>query len=183
MNKYTKQGEDFLRDTNTTLEIVECVPQKSPFWVKENERYGINYSVTLKNARHSYTFDFWGSIADREILEKAHKVNQLQSTYTPLFFFVSDYLKKETGQPLSRLDLMTHKGMTRVSNTIKPTAYDILACLDTYGGDSFEDFCANYGYDEDSRTAEKTYHAVQEQQNNLRKLFTHDELEKLNEIQ
>jgi len=39
-----------------------------------------------------------------------------------------------------------------------PTAYDVLACLDTYSdGFTFEDFCHSYGYDTDSRKAEKTF--------------------------
>jgi len=63
----------------------------------------------------------------------------------------------------------------------KPTAYSILACLDVFDGD-FSEFCSCFGYDEDSRTAEKTFHAVQEQSNNLRRIFTHKELGKLQEI-
>lgn len=40
------------------------------------------------------------------------------------------------------------------------TPYDVLACLTKGDVGSFEDFCADYGYDEDSRTAERTYEAV-----------------------
>ena len=63
-----------------------------------------------------------------------------------------------------------------------PSAYDILACLDYWEGD-FEDFCAEYGYSDDSINALNTYNAVIKQSNGLQELFTFDELEKLGEIQ
>lgn len=64
-----------------------------------------------------------------------------------------------------------------------PTEYDVLTCLTKYDPESFEDFCANYGYDEDSRTAERVYKAVVKEFNNMQRLFTSDELELLTVIQ
>lgn len=65
----------------------------------------------------------------------------------------------------------------------EPTAYDFLACLSKYDVGTFEDFCSEFGYDEDSRLAEKTYKAVQKEWNALDTMFTEDELEQLREIQ
>jgi hypothetical protein len=142
---YQKQAEDFLTATNTTLEVLKAAPQKSPLWAgSENipvRDHGINYSVTLKNNRHSYTFDFWGSIAD------ADKIRHGEGHGT------------------------------------KPKAYDILACLSPLHEDNFKDFCRSFGYDTDSITGEKTYKACIEQDKNIKKLFTSEELELLTEIQ
>ena len=176
---YTKQGEDFLRDTNTTLRVVECVPQKRPLWAK-GDKHGINYSVTLKNERGVYVFDFWGSIAEKEILEAVRNFQVFEGMKTSRDFH-NDEIIKRAGISLSGLRY-SKTGRAEVLELRKPKAYDILACLDTYASNDFADFCANYGYNEDSRIAEKTFHAVQEQQNNLRKLFTHEELARLNEI-
>ncbi len=64
----------------------------------------------------------------------------------------------------------------------KPTAYDILACLQGYEPESdYYDFCSNYGY-EPSKMAEKTYKAVCNEWEELSKLYTPKELEKLAEI-
>ena len=60
-----------------------------------------------------------------------------------------------------------------------PDAYSVLACLETSGADTFEDFCAEYGYDTDSRSAERTYRAVRDQVKELRQLYTDDEMEAL----
>lgn len=64
-----------------------------------------------------------------------------------------------------------------------PTAYDVLACLTKYDPQTFEDFCSEYGYDSDSRTAEKTYKAVKKEWQGISKLFNEAELDKLREIQ
>ena len=65
---------------------------------------------------------------------------------------------------------------------IKPSAYDVLACLQSYSVGSFEDFCGDFGYDTDSRIAEKTYKAVCNEVSNLERLYTDKELELLSEI-
>lgn len=131
--KYEEQGKKFLEYTETTLSVVECVPQTAPIWA-EDGKHGIKYAITLKNSRYSYTFDYWGSIVEK----------------------------------------------TR--EAIKPTAYDVLACLDVLYSDTFDDFCSDFGYDTDSIKAEKIYKSMQEQDRALRKLFTMDEIDLLNMI-
>jgi hypothetical protein len=65
-----------------------------------------------------------------------------------------------------------------------PSNYDILACLDTLSdGYSFEDFCSSYGYNTDSRTAEKTYKAVMKQIAGLKKILPPEAIAELNEIE
>ena len=63
-----------------------------------------------------------------------------------------------------------------------PTNYDILSCLQKYDVGSFDDFCSEFGYDEDSRKAEKTYNAVCKEYDNVCKIWSDDEIELLQEI-
>jgi len=132
---YKKQAEAFLLATNTKMIIQRAVPQKKPLWISKKENHGINYSVTLLNLKHTYIFDYWGSINDKE-------KNQ------------------------------------------KPSSYDVLACFNnSTGEETFEDFCASFGYSDDSIIALKTFKAVKNENINLKKLFTEKELEALTEIQ
>lgn len=71
-----------------------------------------------------------------------------------------------------------HNKYTRVI----PTAYDILACLTKYDPGTFEDFCSEFGYDTDSRNAERTYKAVVKEWEAVNRLFTDEEIEELAEI-
>lgn len=72
-------------------------------------------------------------------------------------------------------------GQSIKAGNTPPTAYDILACLTKYDPESFEDFCANYGYDTDSRKAKKVYKKVVKEWEGVNRLFS-DVLEQLAEI-
>lgn len=63
-----------------------------------------------------------------------------------------------------------------------PELYDILACLQKYDVGSFENFCSEFGYDTDSRTAEKIYKAVCKEFNAVDRLFNNiiEELQEIN---
>lgn len=64
----------------------------------------------------------------------------------------------------------------------EPNLYDVLACLTKYDPYSFEDFCSEYGYDSDSRKAEKVYNAVCKEWVAVERLFG-DCLDDLREVQ
>lgn len=79
----------------------------------------------------------------------------------------------------------TFKFGNSISDTLEnkePKPYNVLACLTTYDPEDFKNFCDSYGYEEDSRKAERTYKAVVEELENLKRLFTIEELEQLGEI-
>ncbi len=57
-----------------------------------------------------------------------------------------------------------------------------MACLTGYDPDTFKEFCYSYGYDEDSRKAEKIYNAVCEEWKNIKMLYSDEEIEKLQDI-
>jgi hypothetical protein len=64
----------------------------------------------------------------------------------------------------------------------EPTPYDALACLTKYDPGTFDNFCGDFGYDTDSRKAEKTYKAVIVEWQKVEKFFTREEIEELAEI-
>ena len=71
-----------------------------------------------------------------------------------------------------------------IANTgTEPTSYDVLACLTKYDVGTLEDFCSEFGYDEDSRKAEKIYKAVLKEWAMVQTLWNEAEVEKLQEIQ
>lgn len=72
-------------------------------------------------------------------------------------------------------------GQSLADGSKTPTMYDVLACLQKYDLGSFEDFCHEYGYDEDSRRAERTYKAVCREYAAVERLFGDcmDELQEL----
>lgn len=63
-----------------------------------------------------------------------------------------------------------------------PNAYDVLSCLQKYDVGGLSDFCSDFGYDEDSKKAEKIYNAVCKEFDNVCKIWTDEEIERLQEI-
>lgn len=63
----------------------------------------------------------------------------------------------------------------------KPSIYDVLACVTKYDPGTFENFCSDYGYDEDSRKAERIWKAVKKEFKNVERLFG-DVMDDLREI-
>jgi hypothetical protein len=63
-----------------------------------------------------------------------------------------------------------------------PTPYHVLACLEKYEHSTFEDFCNEFGYDTDSRSAKKIYKACKKQYTKLVELYSESEMDLLREI-
>lgn len=66
-----------------------------------------------------------------------------------------------------------------------PTAYDVLSCVsgDLHTPETFEDFCAELGYDADSRKALATWKRCLTFSHRLKAFFTPEEHDQLSEIQ
>jgi len=81
-------------------------------------------------------------------------------------------------------DLRRNKNNRLVcSPSKKPTAYDILACIEKYEVEPiFEDWAPDYGYSPDSIKASKIHQECLKQYRDASRFFTSKELEQLQEI-
>lgn len=68
-------------------------------------------------------------------------------------------------------------------NGIKPHAYDILIAIVKNDPGSFADFCRDFGYNDDSRQAHKTWKSCVKQWEQVKRFFTEAEIEELQEVQ
>lgn len=169
MSEYVKQAEEFLRKAAATMEFYFAGYVVPPLW-GEKEKPHASYRVMITTPRGSYTLDFYDSLAHTEILQ-----------ITP-----EDYAKKKFG---CRFEYCSYNERRTVRRELKekqakakPTCYDVLACMTHYDPGSFQNFCDEFGYSNDSIRALKTYLAVQDEWENLRRIFTSEQLEELAEI-
>ena len=89
--------------------------------------------------------------------------------------FDGDHWRVGLKRPRKQMSLFFSKGYGHGGEA--PTAEEVLECLRSDActdGDTFEDFCACYGYDSDSRKAEKIYKAVHRQTDKLRRFLGAD---------
>ena len=72
---------------------------------------------------------------------------------------------------------------------IKPSEYDILACLEKYDVGDFDDFCSEFGYEQfddygkRNKRVVKTYRDCKKQYEALCRILTDEQMEELREIQ
>ena len=168
-NEYTAQAEKFLKDAGATMKIEFQGRVINTAW-KEKELRNL-YAVSITTPRGSYTFDFLDSLFNTELTQMT--VEQYARKHFRMLYEDMTYSE----QKKARAEL------ARKQKEARPTCYDVLACLTKYDPGTFEEFCAEYGYDEDSRTAERVYVAVQKEFANLKRIFTNEQLEAMQKIQ
>lgn len=158
-SQFKEQAEYFLECAGVRFEAVKAVPQDAPEWAT-NGQHGIKYSVTLSKIKEG------AGVVNQ--YTKQENQPQLFSEVICFPFWGSIYDKEKASRSIS--------GYSR------PKPYDVLAGLDSMYNDTFEDWCMNYGYDDDSRDAYKTYQRCQELDIKLKKVFTPDEMDALQYI-
>lgn len=152
MDEYIKQATDFLQKTYSKMKIEYVGLAVNKEW-KEKEKRCL-YEITLTFPRGSMTFDFWDSIRNTRIRT----------------------------MPFDAYNVQANKELAAKKKAAVPSVYDVLACLQKCDPGTFENFCSDYGYDEDSRTAIRVYLAVQNEYTQLTRLFTPEQMEELAEI-
>ncbi len=173
---YQQQAIDFLTATGT--EFTATYLKHGKHWEDDKDSRDI-YEIELKRGRRSYKFNFGQSINDSGFyyqMGKAKHTLPIELMTKPTSE-LRRYIKTNLNWDFSAVKSDT------IHFPIAPTAYDVLACLTKYNPGSFENFCSEFGYDTDSRKAEKTYNAVKEEYMNVCSLFNDTEIEALQEIQ
>lgn len=160
---YEKQAQDFLDKTETEFKIAFVSHGKH--FVDDKETRDV-YECTFSRGTRSFTLEFGNSVYSSAKFRYGSLVaNDMQT------------LSKMAKRHLAKGEVMENK------NFKVPTAYDVLACVQKHDVGTFKDFCSEYGYDEDSRKAEKTFHDVVVEYNNVQKIWSEEEIELLREIQ
>jgi len=180
---YQKQGADFLTKHNLEFRVVHIGHDCPAFcedaanmkamdeldkWPRKSHIHGHHYHVTISaKDRGHFTVDFWNSYAD-EFHNWALKHRTLG------FASISDAPYK--------LQEMINAEVRKGKNRFEPTPYDVLAAITKSDPGTFEDFCSDFGYDTDSRKAEAVYFAVQKEWTKVRRFFTAEEIEEMQQI-
>jgi len=174
ISSYEQQAIDFLEKTGTTIDITF---KESGKYFDDDKDVRDIYTIVIKRKNRHYTFTFGNSIADsgfyytmgqKKVSIPREKIGDKH---------LLGYIKLHSG------GAFLNNGKSDIIHYPKaPTAYAVLAALTKSDPGSFEDFCFEYGYDTDSRRAEKTYKAVVDEYNNLTRLFSYEELQEMQEI-
>lgn len=169
MTDYKAQAKQFLTDCNSTMEINLVGKEVPAHWRDETKPHN-KYQFTISTPKGKYTSYFWDSLYNTEVSEMT--ADNLACKRRGIHY--DGLTMYERAKILKELKSLKAKA--------KPTEYDILACVEKYGYDSFSDFCAEFGYSTDSISARETFLACGDEYAGLRRIFTEEQMEKLREI-
>lgn len=174
---YLDNAVNFLKSTGVTFnaEFVE----NALYFESDNATRDV-YSITLKRGNRIYKFKYGQSLAN-----SSHYVKTFNNGKT-IKFGLDGYPLQGNIRILDvqrYLDTFPKEENPKLVKGTLPTEYDFLACLQKYEVGTFEDFCNEFGYDTDSRSAKKTYKAVKKEFGKVCKIWTDEEIEALQEIQ
>jgi len=153
------------------------------------EKEAAKYSATVAATRHPVVVPASDEYTERaEDFLKKHNL-KFRATYREFGPYFPDdkesrsiYLLTVSGNGRGRYSTKFGASINMTNEGTEPTAYDLFAGLTKSDPGTFEDFCSEFGYDEDSRSAEKTYKAVVRDWKKVQKFFTAEEIEELYEI-
>ena len=173
---YEKQATDFLEKTGCKMTIT----------YKENRKYFPNdketrdvYEIEIVRGSRVWKFEFGNSIADSEFVAVCGK-----SRYK-----IPSEMRTKSNQEITlyvKWNLQSDFGTVKadhIKRPVPPSEYDVLSCLTKYDPESFENFCSEFGYDTDSKKADKVYSGVKEEWLNVCRMWSDSEIEELCEIQ
>ena len=140
------------------------------------------YEFTLTRGRRIYKGTFGNSFRDSGIKLNGHVVMTTEAAIDKKLLNANDNTFKLVSLTRFGFVLGYPVSAKEVELSKMPNAYNILSCLTKYDIGSFEDFCSEFGYDVDSRSAEKIYKAVVKEYEGLSMLYSDEELEEMSEI-
>lgn len=191
MSEYEQKALDFLEKTGSTLEV-EFRYTGPVDWDTDGYHHD-HYRGTLRRKRHGHS----GVESEQQF-----GFDYTDSRINSLFRRIANtpgHPDANTLRELRKMDAATWRSFTENNSAFgprgfykkwrnhKPTAYSVLACLDAQECGSFDDFCAEFGYNQqpisDYPKVMGIYAEVQRQSQELRRMFSEEELDMLRDIQ
>lgn len=152
---------------------------------KENRKYFPEdkeprdvYEILIERGNRKWKFEFGNSMNDSEFVAVYGKTKYpipasfREKSNSEIALYVKQNLQSDFG---------TVKA-DQIIRPVPPSEYSVLACLTKFDPGSFEDFCSEYGYDSDGKTADRVYADVKEEWLNVCRIWSDSEIEELCEI-
>lgn len=173
---YEKQATDFLEKTGCTMEIT--FKENRKYFPDDKETRDV-YEIKITRGIRVWVFEFGNSIADSEFVavygKRRYKIPSEMRTKSlaEIKRYVRMNLQSDFGTAGADIIIMPEP----------PKEYSVLSCLTKYDVGTLDDFCHEFGYDSDSKTADRVYAAVKEEWLNVCRIWNDSEIEELAEIQ
>ena len=173
---YEKQATDFLEKTGCKMTIT--FKENRKYFPDDKEKRDV-YEIEIVRGSRKWKFEFGNSIKDSEFV----------AVYGKSRYKIPSEMRTKGNQEITlyvKWNLQSDFGTVKADRIIRPvppSEYDVLSCLTKYDPESFENFCSEFGYDTDSKKADKVYSGVKEEWLNVCRMWSDSEIDELCEIQ
>lgn len=129
------------------------------------------FRIKIQNGDKKESFDFYNSIMEKEISDKLKENKKgYYQNWRQLFLFIRPKMWGGYDDAKKNYQTFVKKRiwwlLSSALNSIMRDGFK----FSEYSGSSFDWFCDNFGYDKDSRKAEKIFKACQEMEEQLKNL-------------
>lgn len=188
LSEYDTQAAEVLQKVGATIEVSFLELGKH---FKEDKEPRLRYTFTIRKGSRFYTGTFGASLKDTEEALLNLIKNQIRAITAlglaagyPMFQPLTGYFLELVKQRIATGNycLGSANNLLKKAELKKPSEYDILTCLTKYDPGTFENFCSDYGYDDDSIIALEIYEELKEEYQGLAMVFNDEELCLLSEV-
>lgn len=172
-----KEYAEVLEQNGLTVESELIGYDKAPFDDEKQLLPRPHWKITVKGNGSAFTFDFWGSIMDYCKLNKIYKAGHTEGQMKEMIRCLFPFKKVYNYDIQIRDKKLNFHYQTLKKDMTDDSCFDGFNCIlsDALSGDqTFNEFCDEFGYDNDRISHQKIYFACQESLNKLRKVFSGD---------
>jgi len=171
----------FLKSKKIELKIEFIKNDK--YFIDDEDKRDI-YKISLKRGKRNISFNFGQSIIDsgfKIVYKFLDNEKKFMYTFTEEHLYTSKDIKKDISKLFNeKRDYFGYNTqIEKIELPTPPTAYDILTSLQKYEFENFQDFCDQFGFDNDSIKALKIYNDVVEEFKKVTYLFSDQEIEEM----
>jgi len=187
INEYEKKADKFLKKTGVSFSAKFIKHDKH--FIDDKETRDI-YKIVIKRGDREFKFNFGQSIQESGVYYNSKQIKTFPKKFNELRKIkILKYTDKEHRYLIIKFrewfcrEIFPINGINQIRFGKYPSAYDILACLQKSDVGDFQEFCDNFGYNNDSIKAKTIYNAVIEEFKNVERIWDSEELEELMKIQ
>lgn len=170
----------FLKSINVSFKAVNVGMRKDKDWVADAFRVTFSRSNRKDNISSDYSLGLGHRIVRKHGVTPQDSKILTSDDRRVTLIDKSDW-SNDDRKTLNKLSAAGYGKVFAVTPGAAAVLYSLLSDADC-GSETHADFCANLGYDEDSRKGLEIYLACQKIADEIRKFFTGEELEALREM-
>lgn len=181
MQNYEQKATDFLNKNNITIDIIF---KRNDFYFNDDKDKRDIYNITIARGNRSMNFDYGQSIKEsgyKVIFKYKNTARKFEHNFINSDLYISKNFKNDIFK-LCYTKFGYDTTIESITPPTPPTTYDVLSCLTYSDPGTFEDFCLELGYNNDSIKDLELYKRVVKEYQQVLTIFSDQEIEEIQDF-